>query len=81
MREKVSKYYKPWRVEYGILWLPYHSLIQDLMAIVELACQVCGKTSDDSNMLICDGCEAGYHTYCHTPPVKNVPEGDWFCFK
>jgi len=50
-----------------------------MMAIVELACKICGKTSDDSNMLICDGCDNGYHTYCTNPPIKQVPDGDWFC--
>ena len=30
-------------------------------------------------MLLCDGCDHGYHTYCTVPPIEVVPEGDWFC--
>ena len=32
-------------------------------------------------MLLCDGCDAGYHTYCVVPPIQTVPPGDWFCPK
>ena len=32
-------------------------------------------------MLLCDGCDKGYHTYCIEPPIEEVPEGDWFCPK
>ena len=30
-------------------------------------------------MLLCDGCDRGFHMYCLKPPVKKVPEGDWYC--
>ena len=30
-------------------------------------------------MLICDGCEEGYHTFCLVPKLKGIPRGDWFC--
>ena len=30
-------------------------------------------------MLLCDGCDKGYHTYCVVPAIEVVPEGDWFC--
>jgi [histone H3]-trimethyl-L-lysine4 demethylase len=29
--------------------------------------------------LLCDGCDNGYHTYCLDPPVKTIPERDWYC--
>lgn len=25
------------------------------------------------------GCDLGYHLYCLTPPLEEVPEGNWFC--
>ena len=31
-------------------------------------------------MLLCAGCDHGYHTYCLKPPLKEVPDGDWFCY-
>ena len=30
-------------------------------------------------MLLCDGCDKGFHTYCVDPPIEVIPEGDWFC--
>ena len=37
-------------------------------------CQVCGRGDDDDNLLLCDGCDTPYHTYCVSPPLKAVPE-------
>ena len=53
--------------------------MQDIMAIVSTACKVCHSKDDEDAMLLCDGCDAGYHTYCSQPPIEEVPEGDWFC--
>jgi len=55
------------------------SKMQDMAAIVSTACQVCSSRGDEDAMLLCDGCDNGYHTYCTEPPIENVPEGDWFC--
>ena len=30
-------------------------------------------------MLLCDSCDAGFHTSCLSPKLETVPEGDWFC--
>lgn len=44
-------------------------------------CKVCGLNRDDKNVLLCDkqGCNAEYHTYCLTPPLSEIPEGEWYC--
>ena len=55
------------------------SKMQDIMALVSTACKVCHSKDDEDAMLLCDGCDAGYHTYCSQPPIEDVPEGDWFC--
>ena len=44
-------------------------------------CLVCGKDNDHPCLLICELCNAEYHTYCLNPPLRGVPEGDWFCGK
>ena len=44
-------------------------------------CLVCGKDNDHSFLLICELCNAEYHTYCLNPPLQGVPDGDWFCGK
>lgn len=30
-------------------------------------------------MLLCDGCDDGYHCECLTPPLQNIPNGVWYC--
>lgn len=35
--------------------------------------------NDEDNLLLCDGCDKGYHIYCLDPPLKSIPSGDWFC--
>ncbi len=47
----------------------------------DTACQCCqGRHSNRANqMLLCDGCERGYHQYCLSPPLTKVPAGDWLC--
>ncbi|KDO18846.1 hypothetical protein SPRG_21511 [Saprolegnia parasitica CBS 223.65] len=55
-------------------------------------CRVCGKTDDEEFLVLCDGCDAPFHTFCHhgcvccqEKPRNNfnkkfaVPDGDWFC--
>ncbi|KAL1636502.1 hypothetical protein SLS56_001085 [Neofusicoccum ribis] len=48
-------------------------------------CKVCQRGhSPISNMIVfCDGCNTGYHQYCHNPPIDReavqVAEKEWFC--
>lgn len=42
-------------------------------------CFVCHRTDDASDMLLCDGCNQGYHLFCLQSPLTPVPDGDWFC--
>ncbi len=42
-------------------------------------CLACGEDDDHANLLLCEGCNAEYHTYCLSPPLRSVPAGDWFC--
>ena len=42
-------------------------------------CETCGRGDDGIHMLLCDGCEAGYHIYCLDPPLTAVPKVDWYC--
>ncbi|KAG0015392.1 hypothetical protein BGZ80_009887 [Entomortierella chlamydospora] len=44
-------------------------------------CEICHAECDLDKMLICDGCELGYHTYCLKPPLQQIPKTDWFCAK
>ncbi|XP_061075789.1 lysine (K)-specific demethylase 5Ba [Conger conger] len=49
-------------------------------SIVDLyVCQVCGSGSSEDRLLLCDGCDDSYHTFCLVPPLSDVPKGDWRC--
>ena len=42
-------------------------------------CEACGRNDDRASILICDGCDGGYHRNCLDPPVKVPPDFDWHC--
>lgn len=42
-------------------------------------CQVCGRSDREDRMLLCDGCDDGYHCECLRPAVTEIPWGEWFC--
>lgn len=44
-------------------------------------CMVCGSGAAEDRLLLCDGCDDSYHTYCLIPPLHDVPKGDWICPK
>ena len=40
-------------------------------------CPICGEDDNEDVLLLCDGCDLGYHTYC--VGLDSVPVGHWFC--
>uniref|UniRef100_UPI00358F3A27 lysine-specific demethylase 5D-like isoform X2 n=1 Tax=Myxine glutinosa TaxID=7769 RepID=UPI00358F3A27 len=44
-------------------------------------CLMCGRGDDEAKLLLCDGCDESYHTFCLIPPLQDVPKGDWRCPK
>lgn len=42
-------------------------------------CKVCGIDANDNILLLCDTCDAEYHTHCLEPPLQKVPPGKWYC--
>ena len=58
----------------------------------DVVCQVCKKDEDDEYLVLCDGCDRAYHTFCFSGcdccgekpkgqfgRIPPVPTGDWFC--
>nr|XP_046251726.1 lysine-specific demethylase 5B-B isoform X1 [Scatophagus argus] len=46
-----------------------------------VVCLVCGSGGEEDRLLLCDGCDDSYHTFCLIPPLHDVPKGDWRCPK
>lgn len=49
-------------------------------SLMNVRCRICRRKGGDEYMLLCDGCDHGYHMFCLRPPLVDVPEGDWFCY-
>mmetsp|Transcript_113825 Transcript_113825/g.367774 ORF Transcript_113825/g.367774 Transcript_113825/m.367774 type:complete len:277 (+) Transcript_113825:65-895(+) len=45
----------------------------------DVTCETCGGGHDEALLLLCDGCDAAYHTFCLHPPLQEVPAGNWYC--
>lgn len=43
-------------------------------------CQFCQSGEQEDKLLLCDGCDRGYHTYCFKPRMDKIPDGDWLVF-
>ncbi|XP_059443641.1 lysine-specific demethylase JMJ17 isoform X2 [Corylus avellana] len=44
-------------------------------------CEQCRSGLHGEVMLLCDRCNKGWHIYCLSPPLKQVPEGNWYCLE
>ena len=42
-------------------------------------CFLCDRATYAAKMLLCDGCNRGYHTFCMVPKIVAIPEGRWMC--
>jgi len=50
-------------------------------ALENLPCNICKKNvqGDDDKLLLCDLCNFGFHIFCLTPPLYEIPKDSWFC--
>ncbi|KAI8982573.1 hypothetical protein BDB01DRAFT_851066 [Pilobolus umbonatus] len=42
-------------------------------------CEICHRIENEEQILLCDGCNRGYHLYCLSPALSSVPKSDWYC--
>uniref|UniRef100_A0A665TM43 [histone H3]-trimethyl-L-lysine(4) demethylase n=1 Tax=Echeneis naucrates TaxID=173247 RepID=A0A665TM43_ECHNA len=56
-------------------------VVEKSHAVDLVVCLVCGSGEDEDRLLLCDGCDDSYHTFCLIPPLHDVPRGDWRCPK
>lgn len=45
--------------------------------VTDIMCTVCRQTTGEESMLLCDGCDRGFHTWCIG--LRHVPSGSWYC--
>ncbi|XP_061381375.1 uncharacterized protein LOC116776136 isoform X2 [Danaus plexippus] len=50
-------------------------------SIMKANCQFCLSGDNEDQLLLCDGCDKGYHTYCFKPRMEKIPDGDWYCWE
>ena len=50
-------------------------------SIMKAFCQLCHSGEDEVSLLLCDGCDKGYHMYCFKPAITSLPDGDWYCYE
>lgn len=49
--------------------------------LAKYICHICTRGDGEEAMLLCDGCDDSYHTFCLIPPLADIPKGDWRCPK
>jgi len=66
--------------------VPYHPPNLDPTIITstwippfDYPCQVCQRTDDVDQMLLCDNYNGGYHLFCLKPKLTQVPIDNWYC--
>uniref|UniRef100_A0A674NMQ4 [histone H3]-trimethyl-L-lysine(4) demethylase n=1 Tax=Takifugu rubripes TaxID=31033 RepID=A0A674NMQ4_TAKRU len=78
-----------------VSWIVFSSPVAVVSAVTEgaggrgcsplqvdlVVCLVCGSGGEEDRLLLCDGCDDSYHTFCLIPPLNDVPKGDWRCPK
>ncbi|GLB34119.1 putative BRIGHT, ARID (A/T-rich interaction domain) domain contatining protein [Lyophyllum shimeji] len=52
----------------------------DTKGTPEQNCEVCHKKDRGEEMLLCDGCDCGFHMFCLQPPLTVIPKDQWFCY-
>eukprot|EP00051_Salpingoeca_urceolata_P021939 m.350950 g.350950 ORF g.350950 m.350950 type:complete len:1297 (-) comp19894_c0_seq3:68-3958(-) len=65
--------------EVNLIYELLHESIRWQRSCALIKCKICRKNNNDSEMLLCDGCDRGYHMRCLKPPLFEVPGGDWLC--
>ncbi|XP_018581176.2 lysine-specific demethylase 5C isoform X1 [Scleropages formosus] len=53
----------------------------NMQFVDSFVCRMCGRGDEDEKLLLCDGCDDNYHTFCLLPPLTDPPKGDWRCPK
>ncbi|KAJ7228249.1 jumonji superfamily protein [Mycena pura] len=53
---------------------------KDWKGTQEQNCEICHKKNRGEEMLLCDGCDCGFHMFCLDPPLDAIPKEQWYCY-
>lgn len=45
--------------------------------LAKYVCHICERGDVEEAMLLCDGCDDSYHTFCLMPPLADIPKGEF----
>ncbi|PSS28242.1 hypothetical protein M430DRAFT_63398 [Amorphotheca resinae ATCC 22711] len=54
-------------------------ILEDTSEEDSTPCPLCGQSDQEDVLLLCDICDAPYHTYCIG--LDRVPSGNWYCME
>uniref|UniRef100_H3GKB6 PHD-type domain-containing protein n=1 Tax=Phytophthora ramorum TaxID=164328 RepID=H3GKB6_PHYRM len=57
----------------------YTTVNRPMIAAEEDNCRSCQTIHAKGRLLLCDRCDAPYHTFCLESPLPVIPKGEWFC--
>ena len=63
---------KLWNIKYDVWFI-------SLLTLFGLYFPFLLHTGNEEEMLLCDGCDRGFHMSCLKPALKRIPQGDWYC--
>ena len=72
----IDRLYAAWVTEFERANIPWDSPIARPW---EHSCRICDKANKEDELLMCDHCDAEFHTFCLNPPITEVPAGPWYC--
>ncbi|CAG9562281.1 unnamed protein product [Danaus chrysippus] len=55
------------------------SSVEALVVEDPTICEICRSMESEETMLLCDGCDLGFHMHCLSPPLLEVPADQWLC--
>jgi hypothetical protein len=66
---------------WGLVISTAKTVVQLVGGAAATACEGCGQqhTTQRQPMVLCDGCDRGWHIGCVQPPLAAVPAGEWLC--
>ena len=66
-------------VEFIENMLPQQKGEDESVNVEDVFCELCGGGAHEDQIILCDKCDKGFHTFCLAPPLDEIPKGDWCC--